>query len=308
MLLVWKVQAKTKRFLCYFFSDIFNRRTKCVKPPPFHTSPIYFHGFCQMNLWPDVYPWSWNFPSPTQTIYITFHVREDDVQTIQCTGLFLFYPYFRTCCANWFRVYSGSKHLGRTPFCGFITYDTLSILHHVLLYLHPWVLFHVDLWFRKSQLNGFDQNSITCALVRQVTAQLIQFDSPAGDFPYEHLIFRFLTSLGYHSEFSALRFIVLLYVTDADIVDKKKLTVTMAARNGNLSHLAESLVWRLHSGDATAFILAELWEIRAREQEHKQWLPKPQFPSYTIDFTKVPFTSVVWYLECVCFCYKRKTM
>ncbi|KAI3967013.1 hypothetical protein MKW92_046140, partial [Papaver armeniacum] len=33
--------------------------------------------------------------------------------------------------------------------------------------------------------------------------------------------------------------------------------------------------WRLHSGDATTFILAEFWEICAKEQEHKQWLPKP---------------------------------
>ncbi|KAI3838696.1 hypothetical protein MKW92_008269, partial [Papaver armeniacum] len=39
--------------------------------------------------------------------------------------------------------------------------------------------------------------------------------------------------------------------------------------------LAESVVWRLTSGDATTFILAKLWEIHAREQEHKQWFPTP---------------------------------
>ncbi|XP_026413071.1 uncharacterized protein LOC113308837 [Papaver somniferum] len=63
----------------------------------------------------------------------------------------------------------------------FIMFNTLIILHHGFLYLQPWVFFHVALWFHKSQGNWFYQIARTCALVRKISAQLIRFDSSAGN-------------------------------------------------------------------------------------------------------------------------------
>ncbi|XP_026398090.1 uncharacterized protein LOC113293804 isoform X2 [Papaver somniferum] len=156
-----------------------------------------------------------------------------------------------------------------------LMFNTFTILHHGFLYLQSWSLFHIVIWIHMDQGTWFNQRVGTSAFFGLTSSQMSQVASSAGDFSYENLIFVLIPSLVYHSDFSAIHLTVLLCITDADIVDERTLTVTMAARTGNLSHLAKSLVWRLRSGDATAFILSELWEIRAMEKKHKQWLPKP---------------------------------
>lgn len=165
--------------------------------------------------------------------------------------------------------------------------NIVLILHHGFFYLQPWVLFHVALWSPKSQGNWFDQIARICALVRQVSAQLIQFDSSTGDFSYENLIF--LLSFGYYSDFLVMQLIVPSYVHDATIFVERKLTVTMAVRNVILGQLAEVVVGRFSSGDAailieiqcgvltaTTFVLADWLEVSADAHGHKKWLPEPR--------------------------------
>lgn len=148
-----------------------------------------------------------------------------------------------------------------------ILFNTVIILHHWFLYLRPWVFFHVTLWFHASHSNWFDQIDRTCALVRQVSAQLIQFHSSAGVFSYENLIF--LLSFGYHSYFSGIQLIVPLYVHDATFVVER---ATMVARNVILGKLAEAVVGRLNSDDVTSFLLAHWLGVHSGS-ECFRWIP-----------------------------------
>ncbi|XP_026393628.1 uncharacterized protein LOC113288723 [Papaver somniferum] len=170
-------------------------------------------------------------------------------------------------------------HLGSFIY-EFIIFNTVIILHYGFSYLPPWAFFHVAPWFSKFQGNWFDQIDRTCTLVRQVSSQLIQFDSSTSDFSYENLIF--LLIFGYHSYFLAVQYIVFLCVTDVDIVEERKLTITIAARTG--IHLVENVVEILNCGDAQTFILVEWLEVSASEHEHNQWLPKTMYVYRSICF------------------------
>lgn len=68
--------------------------------------------------------------------------------------------------------------------------------------------------------------------------------------------------------------IVPLCVHDAPFFVERELTSTMASRNVILGKLAEVVVGRLNSDNATSFLLAEWLEVLPREHEHKKWFPK----------------------------------
>ncbi|XP_026440280.1 uncharacterized protein LOC113339096 [Papaver somniferum] len=79
--------------------------------------------------------------------------------------------------------------------------------------------------------------------------------------------------LYFQLNFSAKPFIVLQYITDADIVDKRKPTATMAVRCEYLSNLDESVLWRLNCGDVAFLLQLTLGQGLRRETD----IPETKF-------------------------------